>query len=146
MIDPRKAGKSYRLEARNPYGDTRYNVLVTEATMDSARARGPGACRELMVNVPHVLIQPSAVFRGVRERGENLWLCYAGHPDYYYDSRGQRLAAPENEIFLVFVTEKQIVYTHRWEDADLENADSPRDYNDRFDKRLRHNDSPGVDG
>ncbi len=145
MADPRRAGKTYRLEAKNPYGNTPWQVTITQAIMDSAKARGPGAVQELIWGVPRVLIEPLAVFRGVRDFGNNLWLCYAGRPDYYYDAFARRTPSLDDEIFLVFVTESQTVYTYRWEDADQADPDLPEFHNDRFIKRLRYDDAPGVD-
>ncbi len=92
MVDPCKVGKAYRLEARNPYVDTAWNVVVTQTTMDSAKARGPGAVQELMWNVPHTLMRPLAVFRGVREIGRiRGCVMLASH---YYDALGSSIAAP----------------------------------------------------
>jgi hypothetical protein len=140
-----KASRFYRVEARNPYGDTPWNLIVTEDTMNSAKARGPGAVEDLKWNVSDTARNPIEIFRGVREGGENRWLCYAGRPKFRYDVHGHRVPSSETEIFLVFVNERQIVYTYRWENSDPEFPDLPNGHSERFDTRFKHDACAGID-
>lgn len=105
--------------------------------MDWAVQRGPGAARELGYTVPHTVLQPRAIFRGVRAEGEPKWYCYVSRPAHAYDRQtGELRAAWKGQVFLVIVDDDLIVARFRWAKADRVNPDLPADHETGFNERL----------
>lgn len=145
--DPRvESGKSIRrgycpVDAINPADGRKWQVLLSNEHMDYIAARGIGAAMELAHTVRWTLLNPHAIFRGVRddqkELDEDGWLCYVATPDHAYDYKtGNRRPAWEGEVFTVYVTDENVIYGSRWYEADRSDHRLPEDYGDRFSKRL----------
>ena len=85
---------------------------------------------------------PTAIFEGLREaededrRGVG-WLCYCGVPSKAYHADGTPRAAYPLQVYLVFVNDERVAYNWRWEKADKDDPQLPRNYQTRFRKRVR---------
>jgi hypothetical protein len=96
-----------------------------------------GRARELAFTVPRALLNPVAIFRGVREEGEPEWLCYVSRPGQAYNYRTRDVCqAWPGEVFLIFVNDDRIIYDWRWEKADSSDPNLPENYGVRFDGRV----------
>ena len=83
----------------------------------------------------HLTIEGNGSIVGpMREEGEEDWLCYCGLPSHGYRRNGDRISAPEEEVYLVFVSADRVAYNSRWERCDQGNSKFPEDYQNRFDK------------
>jgi hypothetical protein len=125
------------LLAIDPNTGKTWQLLLRHALMDWTAKRGTGPALELGYTVPWALLHPTAIFRGLREEGEQEWLCYASLPTeaYHYRTGQQRPAWP-GQVFLVFVDDDHIIYTWRWEPADPNDPRLPENYTTRFDERV----------
>jgi hypothetical protein len=105
--------------------------------MDFVGVRGLGAAMELADTVRWALLHPRAIFRGVREverdMVEDNWLCYVATPGHAYDYKtGTKRPPWPNEVFMVFVTDEQVVYNWYWSECDGRQSHLPADYETRF--------------
>lgn len=125
------------LAAISPTDGKQWDVYLRQARIEAAARRGMGAARELAYLVPFVLQNPTAIFRGVRDEGESMWLCYAGLPeDAFNHHTGERVRPWTGQVFLVFVDDDRIVYNWRWDKSDATSLRLPVDYAERFEERL----------
>jgi len=122
------------VEAIDPHDGGRWEMRVSERRMKSVAERSRGQVLELAYVLPEVLRCPTAIFQGIREEGEEDWLCYCGLPSHGYRRNGDRISAPEEEVYLVFVSADRVAYNSRWERCDQGNSKFPEDYQNRFDK------------
>ena len=107
------------LPAVDPQGGGTSQVFVSLDRMNAVAMRGPGHVRELAFCVPYVLSHPTAVFRGVGAEDDRESLCYCGTPPRAYEGpTGRKRTPPANQVFLVLVNGKRVVYAWRWEPAD----------------------------
>jgi hypothetical protein len=135
-LEPRR-GYEVR-DASDPHDGKLWQIRVSHRRMDEVARRGYGQAKELAFLVPEVLESPCAIFQGVREDGEDDWLCYCGRPEYAYRGfTGQRVLAPLDEVYLVFVNSDRVAYLNRWDKADSEQRRFPVDYRIRFGKRVQ---------
>lgn len=136
-LDDVLAGQRYvRTFAINPDDGAPRLVYVPKARLRAIALRGPGHRLEAARTVPRVLSIPGAIFRGVRHESEREWLCYSGVPPNAFDGpTGEEIRAPAGMVFLVFVTDRRVVYNWRWEWADSRRPESPIDWEERFDER-----------
>jgi len=134
-----KPSESIFLDAFNPIDCQFYKVTVRGTKADWVRQIGVGATKVLHEIVPPTLRNPTAVFRGLRDRDAANWLCYVGLPARAYDyETGNRVPPWENEVFLVFVNDNRVVYSWRWEKSDPCDPRLPKGHESRFDRRLEY--------
>lgn len=125
------------VEAINPSDGRKWKLFVRARKIQETARRGAGVAKELAYTVPWALDHPCAIFRGVREEGEEKWLCYVALPSQAYDYRtGNTVQGWEGEVFLVFVNDDRIIYNWRWEEADPDNKNLPKDCEHRFTERV----------
>ena len=124
------------VDAKHPDGSV-WKLLLRLRKREETARRGMGPTLELAHTLPGALLNPTAIFRGVREEGERNWLCYVSRPAHAYDYRtgDSRIAWP-GQVFLVFVTDDRIIYNWRWEKADAEDPSVPEGYASRFEERV----------
>lgn len=105
-------------------------------------SKGSGAVYTLAHNVKWVLTHPSTIFEGIRSDndeskiGEIGSFCYAGHPQYYYDTNGREKAPREDKIFLVFVNSDMVAYQWYWDSISADNPNWPDGHAIRFRNRV----------
>jgi hypothetical protein len=130
-------GSRVLLDAFNPLDGQYHKVTVTPAHIEITRKRGPGPAHELVELVPPTLFRPTAVFRGLRESGQDQRLCFVSSPRLAYDyETGLRVPPWPGGVFCVFVNEAKVLYTWRWEPSDPLDRTLPAGYLTRFTKRL----------
>ena len=125
------------IDAIDPTDGGRWQVLLPDTKMDYVAAQGLGAAMELADTVRWALLHPRAVFRGVRDLerdvSEDKWLCYVATPSHAYDHKtGEKCPPWPGEVFLVFVTEEQVLYNWYWYACDGCDSHLPADYDVRF--------------
>lgn len=134
--EKRKSRRGYSsIPAIDPNDGKPWEVMVSHAKMDLIASRGPMHAKELAWSVREVLSSPHAVFQGVREEGEETWLCYVGRPRHAFNKAGQAVPPYRGEVFLVFVTDERVVYNWRWEKCDPSDPKLPEGYAGRFVRR-----------
>lgn len=79
-----------------------------------------------------VLANPSRVFQGIREEGEDEWLCYCGIPKKAYHPDGTPKGPREDQVFLVCVNCDRVAYNWMWCDCDPDNTTVPVKATTRF--------------
>lgn len=125
------------VEAVNPADGKPSEVYLRESKIAATARRGMGPAQELARNVPWVLQNPTAIFRGVREEGESLWHCYVGCPKDGYDYKtGERVPPWLGQVFMVFVDDDRIIYNWRWDGVDSDDLRLPENYGRRFEERV----------
>ena len=141
MCDP--ASHFYEhLYAVNPTDGSMFTVKISCKRMQIVARRGAGHIHEMAYVLPEVLTKPKAIFAGLRRDEDEPktdddygCLCYVGKPSRAFMSNGQQIEPWHDQVFLVFVNDKNVVYNWRWEKADTVNLDMPREYNKRFRKK-----------
>ena len=104
--------------------------------------RSMGQAMECARIVPAVLQNPTAVFTGLRrdedeDRRGVGWRCYCGVPDHSYHQDGTRAGPRRGQVHLVFVNHEGVAYNWRWEPANPDDPELPRDCDEtRFRRRL----------
>lgn len=129
------------LDAVDPRDGKQWHVLLADSKMDWVAQQGEGRTRELAHTVRWSLMNPRAIFRGVRDdthgMDEDEWLAYVATPPKAYDHKTGREVPPwPNEVFLVFVSEERVIYNWYWSECDRYDSHLPEDYESRFDERL----------
>jgi hypothetical protein len=125
------------LDAINPSDGKTWQLFVRTRKIEAVAKRGMGAAKELAYTVPWAVKHPCAIFRGVRDEGEQDWLCYVAAPSQAYDYKtGDTVEAWKGEVFLVFVNDDRIIYNWRWEEADPINPKLPKDWEHRYTEKV----------
>jgi hypothetical protein len=129
------------IAARDPLGEGVCEVHISHQRVMAVGRRSMGQAKECGYTVPAVLQQPTAVFEGLRRdededpRGAG-WRCYCGVPDCSFRQDGSRAAPYAGQVFLVFVNDEGVAYNWRWEKADPDDSNLPRDHEARFARKL----------
>lgn len=130
------------IPARDPHDGGEWDLLLSPKTLEWAKRRGMGACRELADTVRWAVMNPKAIFQGVRdlerEISEDGWLCYAATPSHAYNLQtGERVCpAWRDEVFLVYVNEEREIYLSYWGKCDAVDGHLPIDYEGRFTEKV----------
>ncbi|MBN1908807.1 MAG: hypothetical protein JW818_03630 [Pirellulales bacterium] len=116
-------------------------MLLSHDKMDQIVKRGEGPVRELADTVRWTLLNPTAVFRGVRDPKIDIegddWICYVALPKHAYNYKtGHQCPRWPGEVFLVFVTDERVIYHWCWDAADEKDANLPCDHGTRFSERI----------
>ncbi len=130
------------IAAANPFGGGTWEVLISYDRLHAVARRSMGHAKECAYIVPEVLQNPTAIFEGLREEEDEDrrgvgWLCYCGVPSKAYHADGTPRAAYPLQVYLVFVNDERVAYNWRWEKADEDDPQLPRNYQTRFRKRVR---------
>lgn len=96
---------------------------------------------ELADTVRWTLVNPSAIFRGIRDLEKDIaeddGICYVSVPKHAYNHRtGEKCPRWKGEVFLVFVSDERVVFNWYWYAADEREPRLPGDYKDRFFERV----------
>lgn len=120
-------------------GQKTLTVHVTETRATHIEQRGDLAVVEMYVFVGEAVCNPRAVYRGVRQHGED-WdgrLCYVGVPERRFIGKMLPIMpAEDGDLFMVFVNPDGTAYHWRWERPDPKNSGLPVDADRRFGKRV----------
>jgi hypothetical protein len=131
-----RPGDSSEIPARDPSGGT-WTLFLRGRKIGETARKGRGAALELAYTVPWAVMNPTAIFKGVREEGESEWLCYVSIPSRAYDHKTGESRPPwPGEVFLVFATGDRVIYAWRWEKASVDDARLPLDWEGRFQERV----------
>ena len=123
---------------------TPFTVRVTRQKLHHWASLGEWRLRELEVSVSEVLEQPAVIFEGLRkEEDDNKgpdgagWWCYAGIPSTRFVDYGGGARKPaENEVLLVFVTDREVAYNIRWEKVEFNQEWLRAEHPERFQRRI----------
>ena len=87
--------------------------------------------------VQQVLLNPTAVFAGVREHQQG-GMCYCGQPTCAYTNGGAKIPPVPGMVFLAYVNPRDELFEWRWDQADQNHAELPVDYDhpNRFKVRI----------
>ena len=124
------------LKAIDPSDGKLADVLLSHRKIDQTGLKRWIHVKELAYIVPRILRKPDAIFQGLREEGEDDWLCYVGTPDRSYRGEDGRHDVPwPDEVFLVFVNGDRVVYNWYWAKCDPDDRKLPIDYGTRLGRR-----------
>jgi len=138
---PKTERKGYypAIEAADKDGGTRLVWVSINRAKQIASLHGERGVKQLAYSVPEVLKNPTALFRGTRPDQPD-WLCYCGKPSRWYvgDSAAQS-PFPPNKVLLVFVNDRDEIYTYGLEECDLDDKSLPKDHSEtsRFQSRVQ---------
>jgi hypothetical protein len=140
---PREESRRERLtiQARDPTGEGTCEVYISHQRIQAMARRSVGQVKECGYIVPAILQQPTAVFEGLRRDQDDDpwgvgWRCYCGLPSCSYQPDGTVAKPYRGQVFLVFVNDEGVAYNWRWEKADADNLELPKDHETRFTRRL----------
>ena len=129
------------IPALDPYKGSEWDVLVSHDKMDHITKRGIGPMRELAHVVRPLLLQPKAVFRGIRDTDREIsdddWLAYILRPSFCYDYRtGEKRRPWDGEVLIAYFTDERVFYNWYWCECDVAISYLPHDYETRFITRV----------
>jgi hypothetical protein len=127
--------------AVDPHDGGTWNVLISPKLLEWVKRNGMGRTRELTDSVRWSLLNPSAVYRGVRDLEREIdddgWLCYVATPPRAYDYRTGNARRPwEGEVLMVCVTDERELYGWWWVEADPDDARLPIGHQQRFREKV----------
>ena len=141
----RKTGTARRtalsVAAIHPQTGKTVNLLLSHAKLQAISRRSRGQILECAELVPMALQEPSAIFRGLRREHDEPHqgcgrLCYCGVPSKAYSKDGQQLPPWPGEVFLVFVSEDDVVYNWYGTKCDPDDANLPKNFSVQYRERL----------
>lgn len=99
--------------------------------------RGLGHASECGRIMPAILINPTAIFEGLRRDDDEDkygygWRCYCGVPANSYRRDGTQAPPYPGQVYLVFVNDENVIYNWRWEKSDPDDPRLPIDHTNRF--------------
>lgn len=132
-----------RYEALHPSAMP-FTVRVTRPKLLQRASLGEWMLKELEVCVSEVLEQPNAIFEGLRKEEDDHkgpdgagWWCYAGVPSTRFLNYGGGARKPtDTEVFLVFVTDRDVAYNFRWEVVELNQEWLRTEHPERFKRQI----------
>ena len=139
--DPETRRESLAFPAIDPASGQKIAIQLAYEKLKALPRSGLGRVKEAAYVLPQVLSKPTAIFEGFLHDGDEPkrgagWRCYCGKPTICFEDNGRQLRAREGFVFLVFVTDENIAYNWRWDQADQFDASLPRDWQDRFQRKL----------
>jgi hypothetical protein len=85
-------------------------------------------------NIDEVVLNPTAIFEGLKREGAEQGICYCGKPKRRYTNGYVEIPVPAEMVFAVYVTGDGIIFQWRFELADTLDPDLPENWKARFDK------------
>ena len=85
--------------------------------------------------VQQVLLNPTAIFGGVREHQKGGH-CYCGLPTCAYTNAGAKIPPVPNKVFCVYVNPGEKLFEWGWEQADPDDPMIPLGWNSRYQERI----------
>ncbi len=121
-----------------------FTVRVIPQKLHQWASLGEWRLRELEVSVSEVLDHPAAIFEGLRKEDDDHkgsdgagWWCYAGIPSTRFINYGGGARKPaDNEVLLVFVTDRNVAYNVRWEKVEFNQEWLRGNHPERFQRRI----------
>ncbi len=154
---PESGGRNgyFKLSARHPrLDDTQWDVLIPVRRKLECKG-DPWRARELIETVRSSLVNPHAIFVGIRnpwdaeqkledEERFRYGLCYVSRPAYRYVHRagplgsenGYEAVHPHGKVFCIFLNSSRIVIKWNWDLSSDEDSMLPRGFKDRFADRI----------
>jgi hypothetical protein len=126
----------HKIQAIDPHDGKFWDVRVSLERVRHITSRSRGQAMELAHIVPEVLLQPTAIFQGVRDEGEKDWLAYCGLPSHSFDRHGDRRLLREDSFYFIFINADRVVYNFRWDMGRSGNSRFPANWEDRFLKKV----------
>ncbi len=139
MNNTRRNGQT--LQAFDPDSGNTHDVTISFERLHTISQRGMGHTKECCFTVPAILLEPNAIFEGIRSDEDeyhdgNGWRCYCGIPRCAYYPDGAERAAYPGKVYLIFINHENVVYNWRWDLMDPDNYELPKNHKIRFEKRL----------
>lgn len=127
----------FTLDAVDPTDGSYSEVFLSLERARLLAVIGDWRLEEMKHLLPFVLTHPTAIFEWKRE-GEVRGLCYVASPkSRYVGVSASEVPAQKNRVFTVFVTDKSIIETWRWEAASQDDPPLPLDQApERFARKL----------
>ena len=87
--------------------------------MHTVARRSLGHAKECAYIVPEILLNPTAIFEGLRrdedeDRTGFGWRCFCGIPQNSYRADGTTAPPYPAQVYLVFVNDERVAYNWRW--------------------------------
>lgn len=134
MVQQGAATTVYSFPCVTPSGKMGKAFATQKKMVDTKRARGLAGVQQLAILAPMALEKPVALFKGVRDAGDEC-LCYVSNPADSYNEIGI-CAAPVGQVFLVFLNAESYLYHMIWDPADPRDSRLPVGYDTRFRVRV----------
>lgn len=120
---PRKGYES--LNALDPNSQKTREAFIAKIQIEHLLKWGPATRYYEILSVAEVLEQPTSVHKGLNREGKENALCYVGKPHRFGD--GWNSPGFPGMVFLVFVTDDDVIFEWRWEAEDSQRAGYPCD-------------------
>lgn len=128
---------AYFLDAINPEKGQVFSLIVRYGKKEAVKRYGAGRTKELIEIVSWLVLHPTSIWQGLRDRNARDWLCYVGSPNSAIDlPTGRRIPPWPGKVFLVFANAERVVYTWGWEPSDPESPQFPEGYKTRFRRQV----------
>ncbi len=86
--------------------------------------------------VPRILMDPVRIYQGVREEGEDEWLCYTGIPMKRFRLDGAEFLPDARDLLLIFINVDRVLYNFRIDSSENPFSGVPMNEAARFKRRV----------
>lgn len=134
FLRPRRG--DHVIQGKNPETGALWDLRVEGKFASRTCRHGRGSTLELTTLVPGVLLDPTRIYQGVRDEGENEWLCYVGIPAKRFRADGGEFQPDDRDLLLAFINVDRVLYNFRMERSEKPFSGIPMNEAARFKRRV----------
>lgn len=120
------------LDPLDPYAGNKTKIKIPDYYVDRLNKYRPVDWYNLRV-AAKVLADPKRIFYGLRQLADGGW-CYVGKPIQWWVREDRIVPFPKDLVFVVYLTDDLLLYSHRAEPADPEDTLNPKNWEERYQK------------
>ena len=124
------------IKAQDPRGEETTTYRFNKSLLDKIQRYGHDRLYYNMTMIQKVLLNPFAIFEGLKRENLEGGLCYSGVPSEMQWDEKVRVPFEKRKVFLVFINDKSEIFNWRIEIEHKKDKGFPENHKTRFDKVL----------
>jgi hypothetical protein len=118
----------------DPLTNNAKEFYIADSKIEHLLKYGPTSRYYGILSAGQVLKNPKIVFKGLKRDGKENALCYVGKPSRFGEN--WHAPGPSGMVFLVCITDHDVVFEWRWEKEDKAAPNMPEDCARRFETTI----------